>query len=113
MKLTYVTETMGYRELVFPDKTAAVHAAFTSDLLSDVMGNAPDNSILITVQGHKNTVAVASLAGIQAIVLCSKRSAPEEMTDAALREGIAVFSTSDDQFTASWKIAQGLQLVSQ
>ncbi len=111
MKLTYLTEVMGCKVLSLPEEGISVEAAYTSDLLSDVMGNAPENSILITVQGHKNTVAVASLAGIKAIILCSKRPAPDEMLDAALQEGIAVYSTTDDQFSTSWKVAKGLQLV--
>ncbi len=111
MKLSYLTDELGYKPLVFSEKEVSVEMAYTSDLLSDVMGNAPENSVLITVQGHKNTVAVASLAGIRAVILCTRRSAPDEMLDAAVQEGIAVFSTSDDQFTASYKVAKGLDLV--
>ena len=36
-----------------------IHGGYTSDLLSDVMGNAAEGNVLITIQGHKNTVAVA------------------------------------------------------
>jgi len=85
---------------------------YTSDLLSDVMGNAPDRAVLITIQAHKNSVAVASLAGITAIVLCNGRKAPEEMIEAAINEEIAIFRTGDNQFTASWKIAELLQIPS-
>ena len=111
MNLNYLSRTLGYKVLQEPEHDAVVSQAYTSDLLSDVMGNAPEDSVLITVQGHKNTVAVASLAGMKAIILCNNRSAPDEMLDAAAQEGIAVYSTRDSQFTASYKVARGLKLV--
>lgn len=83
-------------------------AGYTSDLLSDVMGNAAEGSVLITIQAHKNTVAVSSLAGVAAIVICNKRPIPDDMRDAAAEEGIAVFMTADNQFNTSALIAQHL-----
>lgn len=83
-------------------------AGYTSDLLSDVMANAPEGSVLITIQAHKNTVAVATLSGIRAIVLCNNRGAPEDMLEAARDEGIGVFVTEKNQFTASAAIHRAL-----
>ena len=77
---------------------------YTSDLLSDVMGNAEEDSVLITIQGHKNTIAVASLIGMRAVVLCNSRSASDDMIEAAIKEGIAVFTTEANQFLASCRI---------
>ncbi|MFO7849588.1 MAG: iron-sulfur binding hydrogenase [Spirochaetia bacterium] len=90
---------------------AVITAGYTSDLLSDVMGNAPDKSVLITIQAHKNTVAVASLAGITAIVLCNGRTIPDDMREAAENEGISLLGTEKDQFTASAVIARELEIV--
>ncbi|MDZ7794185.1 MAG: iron-sulfur binding hydrogenase [Spirochaetia bacterium] len=90
------------------DPAAEIQNAYTSDLLSDVMGNAPANSVLITVQGHKNTVAVANLVGMPAIILCNGRGVPQDMQESAEQEGIALYTTKFDQFTASYKIAQAL-----
>ena len=87
---------------------AEITDAYTSDLLSDVMGNASADSVIITVQGHKNTVAVANLVGSPAIILCNGRSVPQDMQASAESEGIAVFTTDANQFTASYKIAQAL-----
>ncbi|QEN04175.1 iron-sulfur binding hydrogenase [Thiospirochaeta perfilievii] len=77
---------------------------FTSDLLSDVMGNADEDSVLITIQAHKNTIACCSLAGITAVIICSGRKVPQDMIDAAKDEGIAIFTTKDNQFTTSFKV---------
>ena len=75
------------------------------------MANAPDGSALITIQGHKNTIAVAGLAGIPAIILCGGRKAPEDMLQAAGKEEISIYSTDDNQFTASVKLARLLGLL--
>ncbi|PKL10503.1 MAG: iron-sulfur binding hydrogenase [Spirochaetae bacterium HGW-Spirochaetae-8] len=98
-------KALGYKTLVMPDPAAEVIDGYTSDLLSDVMGNAPEGSVLITIQGHKNSIAVASLLGMQAIILCNNRSAPDDMQAAAQKEGITIFTTTDTQFTASYRVA--------
>ena len=74
---------------------AALSAGYTSDLLSDVMAHAREGAVLITIQAHKNTVAVASLSGILAIVFCNNRP-------------VGVFRTNENQFLASARIAQHL-----
>ena len=104
MRLQDIKTKLGYTVVTLPQEDIEISDAYTSDLLSDVMGNAPDNSVLITIQGHKNSIAVASLIGMPAIILCNKRSAPQDMVAAAISESIAIFSTSDNQFTASCKI---------
>jgi hypothetical protein len=104
MKISDLEKQLGYESLWEGYKEGDIADGYTSDLLSDVMGNAPDESVLITIQAHKNTVAVASLAGINAIVLSNNRPAPNEMIESAKEEGVALFRTHDNQFTASWKI---------
>lgn len=83
-----------------------ITSGYTSDLLSDVMGNAEEGSVLITIQAHKNTVAVSSLAGVAAILICNNRPVPDDMLAASAEEGIAVFQTSENQFNTSALIAQ-------
>lgn len=86
-----------------------LRGGFTSDLLSDVMGKAKADSVLITIQAHKNTVAVASLAGVCAIVICSDRPVPADMVAAAKEEGVAVFRTALNQFESSGRIWTALK----
>ncbi|MCF7818370.1 MAG: hypothetical protein K9M54_10865 [Kiritimatiellales bacterium] len=87
---------------------AVVAGGYTSDLLSDVMAHAEEGSVLITIQAHKNTVAVASLVGLPAIIVCNNRPVLDDMIDAARAEGIAIFQTPDNQFQTSLLIAQHL-----
>ncbi len=98
----------GFTEHCMGEGSLEIQDAYTGDLLSDVMGNAPAESVLITIQAHKNTVAVASLAGIRALVICNNRSIPSDMLQAAKDEGIAIFTTAETQFEASCRIAAAL-----
>ena len=88
-----------------PDGTE-ISSAFTSDLLSDVMAHAAEDSVLITIQAHLNAVAVASLVGIRAILACSSRPVPADMLAAARKESIGLFRTSLNQFAASVAVHQ-------
>jgi hypothetical protein len=78
--------------------------AYTSDLLSDVMANAKDGGALITIQAHKNTVAVATLVNISVIVVCNSRPIPGDMIESAKDEGIAIIRTKESQFAVSGKL---------
>jgi len=86
-----------------------VSGAYTSDLLSDVMANAKDGGALVTIQAHKNTVAVATLVNISVIVICNSRPLPDDMLEAAKDEGIAVIRTKENQFTVSGKLWEMLR----
>ena len=89
---------------------AELTGAYTSDLLSDVMANAKDGGALITIQAHKNTVAVATLVNISVVVICNSRPLPDDMLEAAKDEGIAVIRTKENQYTVSgklWKMLNG------
>ena len=92
-----------------PGGEVAVHAAYASDLLSDVMGHAPPESVLITVQNHVNTIAVCTLANIRVVVVCHGRPIPEDMRKAAAAEGVGIISTDLSQFEASCAIGKALE----
>lgn len=109
MKLKKITQLSGYKELLENREYENFTGGYTSDLLSDVMGNAIADTVLITIQAHKNTIAVATLSDIRGIILCNGREAPEDMLKAAEDESIAIYQTDDDQFTASWKIKELLE----
>ncbi len=101
MKISDLSDTFGF-EAIFPaEGTTAIVDAYTSDLLSDVMAKALEGSALITIQAHKNTIAVASLIGIRAIIICNERPVPDDMIQAAQDEEIAIFRTNRTQFEVS------------
>ena len=62
-----------------------VRGGYASDLLSDVIANAREGDLWVTLQTHQNTVAVASMKGLAAIVLVNGRQ-PESETLAKAKE---------------------------
>ncbi|MDR0766594.1 MAG: serine kinase [Odoribacteraceae bacterium] len=78
-----------------------VSGGYTSDLLSDVMGHAREGQVWITIQAHRNVIAIASLKEIAAVILVRGRRPDEETASASDQEGIPVFSTPLDAFEAS------------
>ena len=110
MMISELGSSLGYDLIQSKFEDRPLCGGFTSDLLSDVMGKAKTDSVLITIQAHKNTVAVSSLAGICAIVVCSNRPIPDDMLSAATDEAIAVFRTPHNQFEVSgivWNALKG------
>ena len=101
MKLEQLLEIPGTTVVLPGPDGTEISSAFTSDLLSDVMAHAAEDSVLITIQAHLNTVAVASLAGIRAILACSSRPVPADMLAAAQNQQIAIYRTPLNQFAAS------------
>jgi hypothetical protein len=101
MKVTELAEAMELETLCLPDEQAVIKAGYTSDLLSDVLANAPEECVLITIQAHKNAVAVAGVVGASAILFCNNRPVTEDMIEAARNEGIALLRTQTNQFLVS------------
>ena len=100
MTLTEVTEKVN-GTIVVDKPDAEINFAYASDLLSDVMGHCGDESVLISIQNHLNTIAVCTLAGIEAIVICHNRPIPDDMKAAAEKEEVAIITTTLSQFEAS------------
>lgn len=104
MTLKKIVEQLKLKELYSDWEDITCTNAYCSDLLSDIMGNAKDESILITIQAHKNTVAVASLKDSPAIIICNNRPIGEDMIAACKDEGIALFVSKENQFQVSAKV---------
>jgi hypothetical protein len=85
-----------------------ITGGYTSDLLSDVMAHLKEGDALITIQSHKNTIAVASLTGASAVILCHGRSASPDMLTAAAKENIAIFVSSASQYETTCALAKAL-----
>ncbi len=86
-----------------------ITGGYTSDLLSDVMAHIKEGDALITIQAHKNTIAVASLTGASAVIFCHGRIASPDVLEAAAKENIAVFVSSGSQFETTCALAECLR----
>ncbi len=86
------------------DLSEEIKGGYVSDLLSDVMGNAQEGQVWITLQTHQNIIAVASLKELAAIIIV-KGLVPE--TDTIKKsniENIPVLSTRLDTFNITGRL---------
>jgi predicted transcriptional regulator len=81
-----------------------ISGGYTSDLLSDVMGFANADQVWITLQTHKNIMAIASLKELAAIILVKGFSPDEDTLAQANEEGIPILGSKEQAFELSAKI---------
>lgn len=83
-----------------------VSGGYTSDLLSDVMGNVDEGHVWITLQTHHNIMAVASLKEVAAVILVKGLSPAADAMSHSNEEGIPLLGTSLETFEMSGKLYQ-------
>jgi hypothetical protein len=75
-----------------------VTGGYVSDLLSDVLANAPEGGVLVTVQVHLNVIAVAVHAGLAAVIFAHGRVPDEAVRVRAVEERIVLLGSSRPAF---------------
>ncbi|MDR1066416.1 MAG: AraC family transcriptional regulator [Clostridiales bacterium] len=70
-----------------------ITGAYAGDLLSWVMGKAKEGDCWITIQGHVNISAVASLAGVACVVVAENAVVNEEALRKAAEAGIPILTS--------------------
>ncbi|NQU14193.1 MAG: serine kinase [Desulfobacteraceae bacterium] len=71
-----------------------VTRGYVSDLMSDVMANAREGDLWVTLQIHQNIVAVAVMKSLSGIILVNGREPQEETLRKAASEQIPVLVSS-------------------
>lgn len=81
-----------------------ITGGYTSDLLSDVMGFAKDGQIWVTLQTHKNIMAVATLKDLAAVVLVKGFVPDNDAAEVSNKEGLPILGTDEQAFDITGKI---------
>ncbi|MGC9343177.1 MAG: DRTGG domain-containing protein [Bacteroidales bacterium] len=105
MKITDIIEKLNLE--VFSGQAGLeneIDGGYVSDLLSDVMGNAKQGQVWITLQNHKNSLAVASLKDLSAIILVKGIKPGEDTISKSEEEGIPLLGSGEDTFTVAGKL---------
>ena len=103
MLVIEVAEKLGLKILA-SGKDQKVTSGYVSDLLSDVIANAEEGCLWITVQRHLNIIAVAQLKKLAGIVL-SRGSEPDSaVLSRAEQEGLFILATPETSFTVAGKL---------
>ncbi|MEG1499019.1 MAG: DRTGG domain-containing protein [Bacteroidales bacterium] len=87
-----------------------VDGGYVSDLLSDVMGHAESEQIWITLQTHKNVMAIASLKELAAIILVKGLEPSSDMLEQSRLENIPILGTEEETFQTAGQLYAFLKL---
>ncbi len=86
-----------------------IAGGYTSDLLSDVMGFAKEGDVWITLQTHKNIMAVATLKDLAAIILVKGFEPENDTVEVANQESLPLLGTSMQAFEISGELYNAIK----
>lgn len=83
---------------------AEVEGGYACDLLSNVMGQAQPGMVWVTMQGHQNVAAVASLIGLACVIVAGDGPVAEETLHKADMNDIVIAATKEPAFDVIGKL---------
>jgi predicted transcriptional regulator len=106
MTLGPLAQSLGLENLTpeLSDAGAEVERAHASDLLSDVLANAPTVGLLLTIQVHMNVIAVAVHAGLAGVLFTGGMRPEESVRLRAVQEGIPLLASPMTTFDAAGRL---------
>lgn len=110
MKVSELVEKFGLK--VFSGQTGLdneITGGYVSDLLSDVMGNAAEGEVWVTLQTHQNVMAIASLKDLAAVILVKGFEPDEDTLERSNDEGIPLLGTDLETFEITGQIYNALK----
>ena len=81
-----------------------IKRGYLSDLLSDVMANANEGDLWVTLQIHQNIVAVAVMKSLGGIILINGREPEEDTMQKAEAEGLPILVSNMPAFELVGKL---------
>lgn len=115
MTVREVVGALGLEVLNGPDKLKLipqpaldkeVTGGYVSDLLSDVIAHAKTGSLWITLQTHRNIIAVATLKELAAVILVAGRTPDSETLAKAREENVLLLASQLPAFELAGRLYQ-------
>ena len=83
---------------------AEIEGGYASDLLSNAMGQAQPGMVWVTMQGHQNVAAVASLIGLAAVIVAGDAPVAKDTLHKAEMNDVVIASTEEPAFDVVGKL---------
>lgn len=83
---------------------ADIEGGYASDLLSNAMGQAQAGMVWVTMQGHQNVAAVASLIGLSAVIVAGDGPVANDTIHKANLNDVVIASTEEPAFEVVGKL---------
>lgn len=81
-----------------------VKGGYVSDLLSDVMGNSDAENAWITLQTHKNIMAIGSLKELACIIIVKGYKPEPEAIEKSNEDGVPLLGTDSSTFDITGRL---------
>ncbi|MDO5563571.1 MAG: serine kinase, partial [Synergistaceae bacterium] len=94
MKISEICKALDADIQVKGDQDRDITKLVAGDLLSFVMGGAPEGAAWVTIQAHLNVAAVAVLKDLPLIIIAAGRKAPQDLIDRCTEENICIASVN-------------------
>lgn len=105
MKVSEICECLGLQLLAgAKGMEREVNGGYSADLISDVMGRAREGQIWITLQTHRNAVAVATLKDLAGIILVNGHLGDKDMLEQADTDDLPVMVSELPGFEVAGKL---------
>lgn len=106
MTVRELIEQLNLKTLVEGDLDREITDCYIGDLLSWVMGRAPEDSAWLTVMGNINSIAVATLADVSCIVLTENAALDENAKSKAEIHGVTILQTEENSYRTAVKLSK-------
>ena len=103
MQVKEVAEKLGLK-ILSAGADQEVLSGYVSDLLSDVIANAEEGCLWITMQRHLNVIAVAQLKKLAGIIISRGIEPEAAVLERAKQEGMFVLSAQADSFNTAGRL---------
>lgn len=104
MNVNELIEKLDLKILTEGELDREVTTCYIGDLLSWVMGRAPEDSAWLTVMGNINSIAVATLADVSCIILVENAALDDEAKAKADMHGVTILQTEENSYSLALKI---------
>ncbi len=91
-------------EIMTGNGDRTLRGCYIGDLLSLAMSNTEEDNVWITVQTNINTVAVATLTDVGAIVICDGYAPDADTLEKAKSEDILIITTEKSAYEAAIEV---------
>lgn len=104
MNIKEAVKKLNLNILVEGDMEREITDGYVGDLLSWVMGRAPQDSAWLTVMGNINSIAVATLADVACIILVENASLDEDAKKKAEIHDVTILSSEENAYNLAVKL---------
>ena len=104
MNVYKLAEALSLTPLATPDVDREVAGCYIGDLLSWVMGRAPQDAVWVTIMTNINTVAVATLTDVSMVIIAENAEIAPDVVEKAREKGVNLYISPLDAYALACEI---------